>query len=72
MNKQVFEMSWQHDHIIERFEAWQKIANKYFGSFEENVEKDRCVGSIVGNQFRFLLMVDLRDIICISVRLDYH
>lgn len=49
-------MSRRRDHIIERFEAWWKIANKSLGLFVENVEKDRCVGSIFGNQFHFLLM----------------
>ena len=49
-------MSRRRDHIIERFEAWWKIANKLLGLFVENVEKDRCVGSIFGNQFHFLLM----------------
>jgi hypothetical protein len=44
------------DHIIERFEAWWKIAKKLLGLFVENVEKDQCVGSIFGNQFHFLLM----------------
>jgi len=43
-------------HIIQRFEAWWKIANMLLGLFVENVEKDRCVGSIFGNQFHFLLM----------------
>jgi hypothetical protein len=50
-------MSRRRDHIIERFEAWWKIANKSLGLFVENVEKDRCVGSIFGNQFHFLLML---------------
>ena len=49
-------MSRRRDHIIERFEAWWKIANKSLRLFVENVEKDRCVGSIFGNQFHFLLM----------------
>ena len=49
-------MSRRRDHIIERFEAWWKIANKSLGLFGENVEKDRCVGSIFGKQFHFLLM----------------
>jgi len=42
--------------MIERFEAWWKIANKSLELFVENVEKDRCVGSIFGNQFHLLLM----------------
>jgi hypothetical protein len=54
-------MSRRRDHIIERFEAWWKIANKSLGLFVENVEKDRCVGSISGNQFHFLLMKLRRD-----------
>jgi hypothetical protein len=32
------------------------IANESPRLFVENVEKDRCVGSIFGNQFHFLLM----------------
>jgi hypothetical protein len=56
-------MSRRRDHIIERFEAWWKIANKSLGLFVENVEKDRCVGSIFGNQFHFLLMYHKNTII---------
>jgi len=49
-------MTPRRDHIIKRYEEWRKIENKSLGLFVENVEKDRCVGSIVGKQFRFLLM----------------
>jgi len=49
-------MSRRCNHIFERFEPWWKNANKSLGLFVENVEKDRCVGSIFGNQFHFLLM----------------
>jgi len=49
-------MSRQRDHIIECFQTWWKIANKSLRLFVENLEKDRCVGSIFGNQFHFLLM----------------
>jgi len=49
-------MSRRRDHIIERLEPWWKIANMSLGSFVENVEKDRCMGSIFGNQFQFLLI----------------
>ena len=46
----------RHDHIVERFEASSKIANKSLGLFVANVEKAWCVGSIFGNQFHILLM----------------
>jgi len=49
-------MLWWCDHIIECFKAWWKIAHKPRRLFVENVEKDRCMGSIFGSQFRFLLM----------------
>jgi len=55
MAKQDFETLWRRDHIIERFEAWCKIGNESLGIFVEMVEKDQCVGSILGNQFRILL-----------------
>jgi hypothetical protein len=55
-------MSRRRDHIIERFEAWWKIANKSLGLFVENVEKDRCVGSIFGNQFHIVLMVQVHSV----------
>jgi hypothetical protein len=60
-------MSRRHDHIIERFEAWWKIANKSLRLFVENVEKDRCVGSNFGNQFHFLLMYRL----CVILDLEW-
>jgi len=44
MAKEIFEMSQQHDHIIERFEAWWKNANTLPWLFVENVEKDQCKG----------------------------
>jgi len=59
MAKQVFQMSWQPNHIIERFKAGWKIANKSLVLLVENVEKDQCVGYIFGNQFRILLMFAL-------------
>jgi hypothetical protein len=49
-------MSPRRDHIIERFEAWWMIANKSHGFFVDNLEKDRSVGSILKNEFHFLLM----------------
>jgi hypothetical protein len=49
-------MSRQRDHIIECFKAVWKIANQSLRLFVENLEKDRSVGSIFGNQFHFLLM----------------
>ena len=58
------------DHIIERFEAWWKIANKSLGLFVENVENDRCVGSIFGNQLEFLLMDGALRTVVRSYRLD--
>jgi len=36
-------MLWRQDHIIERFEACWKIANKSLGLYVENVEKGRFV-----------------------------
>jgi len=48
-------MSWQWDHIIQHFEAQWKIANKLLRYFVENVNNNQCIGSIFGNQFRFLL-----------------
>jgi len=62
MTKRVFEMSWRRDHIIERFEAWWKIACQLQGLFEENMEKDNRIGCIFGNSFRFLLMWNLMRI----------
>jgi len=49
-------MPWGRDHIIGCFEPWWKIANRLLRLFAENVEKDRCVGSIFGNKFHILLM----------------
>jgi hypothetical protein len=53
-------MSRRCDHIIQRFDAWWKIAYKSLGLLVENVEKDRCLRSIFGNHFHFLLMQALR------------
>jgi hypothetical protein len=47
--------------MIERFEAWWKIAYKSLRLCVKNVEKDGCVGSIFGNQFHLLLMFSLQD-----------
>jgi len=56
-------MSWQHDHIIQHFKAWWKIANKLLRLFVENVEKNRGAESIFGNQFHFLLMSVLIELV---------
>ena len=56
MTKQVFEMSWPRDHIIERFKAWWKIANRLLRMCVENVEKGRFLECIFRNQFHILLM----------------
>jgi len=48
-------MLWWHDHIIEPCEAWWKIAIESLGLFVEPLENVWCVGSIIGNQFHFLL-----------------
>jgi len=60
-------MSWQRDHIIEWFEAWGKVANVKLWLFVENVEKNRWVGSIFGNQFHFLLMCHRCCLSCLEV-----
>jgi len=52
------------DHMIERFEAWWMISIKLLGLFVENVEKDRCEGSIFGNQFHFMLMCGNEGLTC--------
>ena len=49
-------MSQGHDHIIESFDPWRKIANKSLGLFVKNVETDQCMGSIFRNHFHFLLI----------------
>jgi hypothetical protein len=38
------------------------MVNKSLGLFEENVEKDRSVGSIFGNEFHLLLMFHVGEI----------
>jgi len=56
MTKQVFETSWWRDHIIELLEAWWNIVDGSLSLFMHNVVKDPCLGSVFGNQFRFMLM----------------
>jgi len=59
MTKQVFDMLWQRDHIIEHFESWRQIAKKSLRLFVEKMDKACCVRSIFGNQFRLMLMYTL-------------
>lgn len=48
-------MSRQRYHIIEPIEWWWKIAINSLGVFVENLEKNRFVGFILGNQFHRLV-----------------
>jgi len=49
-------MSWQRNHLFECFPEWWKISNLSRGLFVGNMENNRRVGYILGNQFHFLLM----------------
>ena len=49
-------MLWGRDQIIEQFEPMWKIANESPRLCVENLEMDQWLGSILENQYRFLLM----------------
>jgi len=55
-----FETSRQRNDIIQRFEQWWTIGNKSLRIFVENLDKPRCMGSILQNHFHSLLMIQTR------------